>query len=53
VALSTLALTLHKEGKDAQAAPLIQEAETMVLKSEPPEGPLATRVFDAKKRIGS
>ncbi len=51
VALSTLALVLHKEGHDSQATPLIGEAETMVLKFEPPEGPLATRVFDAKKKI--
>jgi len=51
VALSTLALALHLRGKASEAGALIGEAETMVLKSEPPDGPLASRVLGIKKQI--
>jgi len=51
VALSTLALALRGRGQADEARALIGEAEAMVLRSEPPTGPLATKVLDARKRV--
>lgn len=50
-AMGTLALVLHRAETNDEAVNLIARAEVMVLKFEPPEGPNAKRVLDAKAEV--
>ncbi len=44
-------LALAVRDKATEAGAPIADFETMVLKSEPPDGPLASRVLGIKQRI--